>query len=99
MVQKGKELRNQRQVLFYQPTDYYQFEPPVPQPISEDGESEENVRDTYIKNTEAKDPLQLQKWLSKICNSLEIYGHIQTICPSEFFIAEFWENPVLKKKS
>ena len=58
VVQKGKEFRNQRQVMFYQPTDYYQFEAPVPPADSEDGEVKDDEKESQV-SVDVKDPLVL----------------------------------------
>ena len=82
VIIKGKEFRNLRQTVFYQPTDYYVYEPPsLP-----DDQNEENIRDTFAK------PETVEQKILKQIDSLNIYGSIKTICPTEFFISETWQN-------
>ena len=45
--------------MFYQPTDYYQFEAPVPPTDSEDGEeNKDNKKESQVSG-DVKDPLVL----------------------------------------
>ena len=76
---KSKEFRYIRQTQYYQQTDYFVFQPP--QQISDRTAADPPIPDDSVST-----------YIGYQLESLDLYGCIKTVCPSEYFLCEIQDK-------
>jgi hypothetical protein len=99
LVEKSKQLRNQRQTSFYSLNDYYVYETPsLSDLISTDSDLKAGPEVSLTKRVSAlslklressMQAEQMEQRLESYVSNLKIYGGIKTISPSEYFLCHW----------